>query len=379
MSENNKVKLKIIITFSILFLVISTLLILIFSAGKKTYVVTYDLNGGTLISGSLEQHITQGQNATPPVVVKDGAYLHSWSESSNHITKDMTISAVWEYKTSDGIAYKTTTTQNYAEISGAYKHIRGEIYLGAYYGDKKIIGICEKAFLNCEKITKIYLLDGLIAIEDSAFSGCTSLSEIEIPKTVTHLGNRVFLNCSSLEALKLNDGLIEIGAEAFQGCSSLKEVTIPSTVKYIGENAFGGIEELTIFVELCRSEMPKDWAKDWSGSATVIWLEEDGDESCNEDESETDISDTEIETESETETELEEESETVRIPVINRPIKWPERFEPSSKPDTETEEETETEIESETETETKTELPPLTTEIPTKQPTLKELSIKEEK
>ena len=89
MSENHhKGKIKIIVVFSMLFLIVSVLLVLIFSAGKKTYVVTYDLNGGTLISGSLEQHITQGQNAVPPVVVKDGAYLHSWSASSNHITTE---------------------------------------------------------------------------------------------------------------------------------------------------------------------------------------------------------------------------------------------------------------------------------------------------
>ena len=245
MVENHlKGKLKIIIAFSTLFLVVSVLLLLIFYAGKKTYVVTYDLNGGTLISGSLEQHITQGQNATPPVVVKDGSYLHSWSASSNHITKDMRIEAIWEYKTTDGIIYSSSGSQNYAEITGAYKFINGEVYLGAYFGDKKILGIRKEAFADCTGITKVYLLEGLISIGEKAFSGCTSLSEIEIPETVTHLGSGVFSGCLALERVVLHEGLTEIGAGAFSGCSALKEIVIPSTVKRIDANAFSGCSSL---------------------------------------------------------------------------------------------------------------------------------------
>jgi hypothetical protein len=249
MTENHlKGKLKIIIAFSILFVVVLILLLLIFYAGKKTYVVTYELNGGTLISGSLEQTVTQGQNAIPPVAVKDGAYLHSWSASSNHITKNMTIEAIWEYKTTDGIIYSSSGNQNFAEITGAYKFIKGEVYLGAYYGDKKILGIRNEAFSGCTEITKVYLLEGLIAIGEKAFSGCSSLTEIEIPETVTHLGPETFSGCKSLEKVILHEGLTEIGAGAFWGCSSLKEIVIPSSVKRIDANAFTGCSSLEMVI-----------------------------------------------------------------------------------------------------------------------------------
>ena len=242
--STHKGKLKIILIFTLLFLAVTALLILIFFAGKKTYVVRYDINGGTLISGSLEQHITQGQNATPPTVVKDGAYLHSWSASSNHITKDMVITAVWNYETTKGIIYSYGDSQNFAEITGAYKYISGEVYLGSYYEEKRILGIGTEAFANCQRITKIYLLDGLLSIGDGAFSNCTSLTEIEIPKTVSHLGKEAFKGCEKLEIAVLHEGLLEIGAGAFEGCSDLKEIVIPSTVKSIGEDAFLGCESL---------------------------------------------------------------------------------------------------------------------------------------
>lgn len=273
MANHHKDKLKIIITFSILFVAVSVLLLLVFFAGKKTYVVTFDLNGGMLLSGSLEQHITQGQDATPPVAVKDGAYLRSWSASYKKITKNMVIEAVWEYETTTGIIYESDESKNYAEISGAYKYINGEVYLGAYYGDKKILGILEGAFADCVGITKIYLLEGLINIGDGAFSGCKGLTEVEIPETVTHIGNGAFRGCESLEKIILHEGLLEIGADAFSGCTALKEIVLPDSVLKIGQDAFLGCDDLVITVNRIEDKSYDGWAEDWYGTAEVVWQE----------------------------------------------------------------------------------------------------------
>ena len=249
MKEKHEGKFKIIITFAVLFVVVAVLLLLVFFAGKKTHIVRFDLDGGILIGGSLEQHVTQGQDATPPTAVKDGAYLRGWSASYKQITKDVVIRAIWEYETTPGISYSSGSNQNFVEIAGAYKYIRGEIYLGAYYGDKKVLGIREEAFSECVGITKVYLLDGLLYIGNNAFSGCTSLAEIEIPETVTHMGVGVFLNCEALETLVLNNGLLEIGDNAFEGCTSLTEIVIPDTVTHIGAGAFkncAALKQITI-------------------------------------------------------------------------------------------------------------------------------------
>ncbi len=238
MKEKHGGKFKIILTFAVLFAVVSVLLLLVFFAGKKTHIVHFDLDGGTLISGSLEQHVTQGQDATPPTAVKDGAYLRGWSTSYKQITKDVVIRAIWEYETTPGIIYSSGSNQNFVEIAGAYEYIRGEIYLGAYYGDKKVLGIRDSAFADCDGITKVYLLDGLLSIGNGAFSGCTALESLEIPETVTHIGNGVFLGCESLEMLTLNKGLLEIGDNAFEGCAKLEKIVIPETVTHIGAGAF---------------------------------------------------------------------------------------------------------------------------------------------
>ena len=271
-------RLKIIIVFGILFLLVAVLLMLIFLEGKKSYTVEFDLDGGTLLGGSLEQRVIQGQDAIPPSVVKDGAFLRGWSTSYRRITKDVVIKAVWEYETTAGIVYTNGEDQNYVEIERAYPFLRGEVYLGAYFDEKKVLGILEGAFKDCGGITKVYLLDGLIKIDRSAFENCTSLSEIEIPETVTHVGKYAFKNCSSLETLTLNEGLLGIGEYAFYGCTTLTEVILPESVTTIEANAFAGCSNLVIKTTIPQEEWPEGWADGWFGNATVEIVEAEEEE-----------------------------------------------------------------------------------------------------
>ena len=237
-----KGKLKIILTFVVLFLVISALLLVVYLKGNTSYKVTFDLDGGTLISGSTEQSVIRGQDADPPIAEKSGYYLHSWSASYERITKDVTIKAIWEYDTSPGIIYASDTNKNYSAITGSYEYLQGEVFLGAYHNKKIILEISDNAFKGRSMITKVYMLSGLVAIGNSAFADCTSLLEIEIP--ATHIENEAFLNCTALEKLTLNDRLIKIGDSAFENCTALKEITIPSTTDKIPANAFSGCSSL---------------------------------------------------------------------------------------------------------------------------------------
>ena len=63
-------------------------------------------------------------------------------------------------------------------------------------------------------------------IENSAFSGCTSLTSVTIPDSVTSIGYEAFRSCSSLTSVTIPDNVINIGIGAFNGCSSLESMTI---------------------------------------------------------------------------------------------------------------------------------------------------------
>lgn len=235
-----KPKVKFTIILVVEFVAIAILLLLVFFAGKKSYDVTFDLNGGTLISGSLTQRVTQGQSANPPSVVKDGHYLRGWSGSYNGVTSNRTIKAIWEYETTAGIIYSETENTNFCEIVGCYSEIGGDVYIGAYHNDIQVLGITDGAFARRDRITAMYLLDGILKIGSSAFEDCTALEVVDLPRTLTRLGERAFAGCESLKEIELPEGLIHIGAEAFAGCVSLEKITIPSTVKSISRSAFEG-------------------------------------------------------------------------------------------------------------------------------------------
>ncbi len=296
MKNKHSGKLKIIVVFGVLFLLISVLLMLIFLDGKKTYTVRFELDGGTLLGGSLEQRVMQGQDAIPPSVVKEGAFLRGWSASYRRITRNIVIEAVWEYETTAGIIYNDDENQNFTEIVGAFPHLRGEIYLGAYYNEKKVLGIRDNVFENQTEITKVYLLDGLYSIGSRAFAGCTKLTEIEIPETVIYLGEGAFQGCDALETLTLNEGLLTIAAGAFEGCTSLTEVVLPEGLTTLSPGVFAGCtsltevilpeslitieagvfkgcENLVIKTTLPYEEWPTGWVDGWFGDATVEVVE----------------------------------------------------------------------------------------------------------
>ncbi len=60
------------------------------------------------------------------------------------------------------------------------------------------------AFSGCGSLTEVNLNDSLTAISDGAFYGCTGLSSITIPRSVNTLGDSAFGNCSSMTTVYFN-------------------------------------------------------------------------------------------------------------------------------------------------------------------------------
>lgn len=117
--------------------------------------------------------------------------------------------------------------------------------------------ISERAFENCTGLKKVTFSALEVSEEDDdpaqeqdlvieayAFSGCSSLSEIELPARLVSIGNYAFRSCTSLTTLELPRGLTSLGTGVFDSCKSFEEITVADGNEYFSAED-GVLYELT--------------------------------------------------------------------------------------------------------------------------------------
>lgn len=84
--------------------------------------------------------------------------------------------------------------------------------------------------------TTVNLPNSITDIGNSAFSGCTGLTSIALPSSLITIGSSAFVNCTGLTSLNLSN-VSQIGNSAFSGCTGLTQIVFPLEGD-INENAF---------------------------------------------------------------------------------------------------------------------------------------------
>ncbi len=80
--------------------------------------------------------------------------------------------------------------------------------------------IGNRAFEDMKSLTSVNLGSAAV-IGNMAFSGCTALTKVTLPNTVTEIGSSVFAECRSLAEVSLSAILSSMGSSAFEGCPAL--------------------------------------------------------------------------------------------------------------------------------------------------------------
>ena len=108
----------------------------------------------------------------------------------------------------------------------------------------QLTSIGESAF-SSTSIISIEIPESVTSIGNYAFKDATQLISINIPNKVTSIGYGTFWNASKLASIIIPSGVTNIGDYAFQNASSLKSIIIPTLVVSIGSNSFKGCSGLT--------------------------------------------------------------------------------------------------------------------------------------
>ena len=100
---------------------------------------------------------------------------------------------------------------------------------------------------------------GMTTISADAFSGCTSLTSVKLPSTVTSIGHGAFWNCGQLESIDFNGCKASIKYSAFEKCTSLVNITLPSGTYPDGYSCFLGCTSLKSFAMEASDNLPDTW------------------------------------------------------------------------------------------------------------------------
>ncbi len=90
--------------------------------------------------------------------------------------------------------------------------------------------------MGCSGLTSLTIPNSVTLIGGEAFSGCTGLTSVTIPNSVTNIGWRTFCGCTGLTSVTIGSSVDTIDYEAFCGCTNLLNITVrnsnPPTIAY---------------------------------------------------------------------------------------------------------------------------------------------------
>ena len=180
----------------------------------------------------------------------------------------------------------TWATLNFANSEANPVSMGRNLYInGQTIGDVKLTNvdkISSFAFYNCSTITSIEIPETVTSIGEYAFRNCNFLKKVNFLGDINswaeidfkgyyssptacsknlYLNNQLvenvnlttaikvpigaFENCTSIVSLVLGDSVKEIGENAFSGCTSIANMTLSNGLEKIGESAFNSCSSLT--------------------------------------------------------------------------------------------------------------------------------------
>jgi hypothetical protein len=130
-----------------------------------------------------------------------------------------------------------------------------------------VVSIGDGAFFGCTSLTSVTLPNSVTNIGSTAFASCSALTSVTLPNRLTHIGSYAFIYCNHLPSLTIPSSVTGIGDWALAYCTSLARVYFQGNAPSLGSSVFSGTNTPTIYY------MPgtTNWASTFGDQPATVW------------------------------------------------------------------------------------------------------------
>ena len=104
------------------------------------------------------------------------------------------------------------------------------------------------AFVGDSSLTEVIIDKNVKIIPNGFLNGCVNIKDVNIPETVTSIGEKAFKNCENIKTFVFSENIQSIGKDAFVGCSNLESVSCKATNTPKVDGDLGWSDDVKIYI-----------------------------------------------------------------------------------------------------------------------------------
>ena len=162
-----------------------------------------------------------------------GYTLVGWDKDLNHVTENMTVTAIYKRDAVNGFYYiydRDNRTAVLDREGNSYASIRTLnvpnhfIYRGIYFA---VVAVGANAFEGCDRLTDVVLPSNVEDVYESAFSGCSDMVHLTMSASLRSIADYAFNGCKRLEDITVYAQRVpDLTATSFNAVGNKKYINV---------------------------------------------------------------------------------------------------------------------------------------------------------